>query len=99
MISMSATATGCRHWIGDQQPVLAPGRLMRRMTPSVGPVPQRRNSGSSSIGDRYHLARDDLVAAADGGDAGQDPEPACIGPPRDIGDVAAPAGRDFVKGE
>ncbi len=72
---------------------------MRRMIPSLGPGAAATEQGQQFHGGKHHLARDNLLAAADSGDAGQDPEPARIGPTGDVGDVAAPAGSDFMKGK
>ena len=96
---MSATATGMPRRIGDQQPVLAPHGLDAAHDAFGRSRPASTKQGQQFHRGQHHLARDDLVAAANGGDAGQDPEPACIGPSGDIGDVAAPAGGDFVNGE
>jgi hypothetical protein len=87
------------HWIGYQQPILTPGRLNAPHEPFGWPrsaTPEKRHQLHRRQG---NLACNDLIATADRSDAGQDPEPACIGPPRDICDVAAPARRGFVKGE
>ncbi len=70
--------------IGDQQPILPVQALNAAHDPFCRPSAAAAEEQQQFHRGEHHLARDDFLATANGGDAGQDPEPARIGPPSAI---------------